>query len=174
MSESLPPQLLAPQTPGWTPPPPQRAEGRTGLATASLTFGIVALVLNVLLIPTILAIVFGAVALGRGAAGRTRSIVGIVLGGVGVIALGIQLAIAIPVFIGAQQAAVGRSVESSISSGLAQQGTVVTSVDCPTPVTLRAGATTACTAVSQSGAALRIDVTFTDARGGFTYRVSPF
>ncbi|GAA2750931.1 hypothetical protein GCM10009869_12710 [Amnibacterium kyonggiense] len=170
MPEPIPPLLIAPPPPGWTPDRPA-AMGPTGMATASLVLGIVALVLNVLLIPTVLAVVFGAVALAKGTAGRTRSIVGIVLGALGVVALGVQAAIAIPVLIGVQQAAVVRSMEASITNGLAQQGTAVTGVDCPAPGVVRAGATTVCTATGASGTALRVDVTFTDTAGGFTYRV---
>ncbi|MGT2425727.1 DUF4333 domain-containing protein [Amnibacterium kyonggiense] len=171
MPESTPPLLIAPPPPGWAPDRPV-ATGPTEFATASLVLGIVAVVVNVLLIPTVLAVVFGVVALARGTAGRTRSIVGIVLGALGVVALGVQAAIAIPVFFAVQHAAVARSMESSISAGLAQQGTVVSDVLCPPPATVRAGATAVCTATSQSGVALRIDVTFTDARGGFAYRVA--
>lgn len=171
-SQTVPPLRIAPPPPGWTPGG-AIASGPTRAATASLVLGIVSLVLNLLLVPTILAIVFGAVALSRRTAGRTRAIVGIVLGVLGIIGVGVQIAIAIPVYLGVQHAAIASSMEASITNGLAQQGAVVKDVECPPPGALRAGATELCSATSSTGADLRILVTFTDSRGGFTYRVDP-
>lgn len=169
MTDSAP-MLIAPPPPGWAPTR-TAATGPTGLATASLVLGVVALVLNVLLIPTILAIVFGAVALARGTSGRVRAIVGIVLGALGVLALAIQAAIAIPVFLGLTQHAVTSEVESGITNGLAERGQTVHDLRCTLPSVPRAGTTGTCTASSDAGVALKIDVTFVDSRGGFTYVV---
>jgi hypothetical protein len=167
-----PPLRIAPPPPGWQGGR-SLPNGPTGLATASLVLGIVALVLNLFLIPTILAIVFGVVSLARGTAGRTRAVVGIVLGAVGVLVACIVAAIAIPVFLGVQHAAVASSMESSITTGAAQQGVTLTDVHCPVPRTVTAGATTVCTATSSAGASLTATVTFTSTSGAFTYRLAP-
>ena len=171
-AQNVPPLRIAPPPPGWTPTA-LPATGPTRMATASLVLGIVSLLLNLLLVPTILAIVFGAIALAHGTAGRVRSIVGIVLGVLGIVGLFVQAAIAIPIFLGVQHQAIAASMESSITSGLGQQGLTVSNVVCPPPGTLRAGATELCSATSAGGAEVRILVTFTDSRGGFTYRVAP-
>ncbi|WP_291057438.1 DUF4190 domain-containing protein [Herbiconiux sp.] len=66
------------------------ADSRNGYATASLVFGIVSIGLNILLVPSILAIGFGVAGLTKAHRmhqGRGMSIAGIVLGGVGVITM---------------------------------------------------------------------------------------
>lgn len=64
------------------------ADSRNGYATASLVFGIVSIGLNILLLPSILAIGFGVAGLTKAHRmhqGRGLSIAGIVLGGIGVV-----------------------------------------------------------------------------------------
>ena len=171
-SQTLPPLRIAPPPPGWTPMRPI-ASGPTRMATASLVLGIVAMVFNLLLVPTILAIVFGTVALAHDTAGRVRSIVGIVLGALGIIALFAQLAFVGGFFIGLQHAAVASNIKASITAGLADKGITATSVVCPPITRFVVGAGEVCTATSSAGAQYSVDVTFLDATGGFTYRVNP-
>ena len=62
------------------------ADSRNGYATASLVLGIVSIALNVLFVPSVLAVGFGIAGLGKAARmheGRGASIAGIVLGVVG-------------------------------------------------------------------------------------------
>ena len=66
------------------------ADSRNGYATAALVFGIVSLALNVLFVPTVMAIAFGVAGLGKArrmGEGRGLSIAGIVLGAVGAVAM---------------------------------------------------------------------------------------
>lgn len=170
-SQTVPPLRIAPPPPGWTSAPPA-ASGPTGLATASLVLGIIALVCNVLLVPTILAVVFGAIALSKKTAGRTRSIVGIVLGALGIVGLFVQLALLGGILVGVQQAAITSNVKASITAGLQDKGVAVTAVVCPPIGRPVAGTTETCTATTSSGVSYRVGVTFLDSSGGFTYRVT--
>lgn len=167
---TAPPLRIAPPPPGWTP---QRATptGPTGMATASLVLGIVAVLFNAFMIPTILAVVFGAIALARGTAGRRRSIVGIVLGALGIGMLFLWAVLAVPFLLGAQHAAIASSVESSITAGIEAKGLTVTGVACPPVERVAAGVGEVCTATTSTGQQLHVEVTFMDTRGGFTYRV---
>ena len=64
------------------------ADSRNGYATASLVFGILAIGMNVLFLPSILAVAFGVAGLGKATRmgqGRTGSTLGIVLGAIGVL-----------------------------------------------------------------------------------------
>jgi hypothetical protein len=144
------------------------------LATASLVLGIVAMVLNVLLVPTVLAIVFGSVALGRGTAARARSIVGIVLGGVGVLALFLQIAILIPVVLAAAGAGQHVPFHLRMASWIehdvnAEGGIVLSDVECPVAGRFFVGKRITCTADRAGVGPIGIDVTFTSAYGAYTY-----
>jgi hypothetical protein len=104
------------------------------MATAGLTFGILSLIANVLLVPTILGIVFGAIgtarAARRGGVGRARGIVGIVLAALGIVAALVQLAVLIPLFLGLQHGAVVAAVQSNIADVAASHGVTIASVEC--------------------------------------------
>lgn len=78
---------VAPQQPQYQQAPPSNT-----MATASLVLGIVSLVANLLLVPTILGLIFGIVGLNRAPrlGGRNKAIVGIVLSVVGAV-IGISL-----------------------------------------------------------------------------------
>ncbi|TAJ47560.1 MAG: DUF2510 domain-containing protein [Herbiconiux sp.] len=70
--------------PGLTDP----ADSRNGYATASLVFGILAIGVNVLLLPSVLAVAFGVAGLGKATRmgqGRSMSTIGIALGAIGVL-----------------------------------------------------------------------------------------
>jgi hypothetical protein len=104
------------------------------MATAGLTFGILSLIANVLLVPTILGIVFGAIgtarAARRGGVGRARGIVGIVLAALGIVAALVQLAVLIPLFLGLQHGAVVAAVKANIADVAASHGVTIASVEC--------------------------------------------
>lgn len=170
-ASTVPPTRIAPPPPGWQA---GRAAptGSTRLATASLVLGIVAVVFDLLLVPTVLAIVFGAIALARGTGARTRAIVGMVLGVVGVLVACVVAAIAIPVYLGVQHAAIAHVVEAGISEDASAQGLTFTDVACPTPRVVEAGAKLLCTARATGIGPVTLDVTFHDSRGGFTYRAA--
>jgi hypothetical protein len=64
------------------------ADSRNGYATASLVFGIIAIGFNLLFVPSVLALAFGGAGLSKArrmGMGRSMSIAGMVLGGVGVL-----------------------------------------------------------------------------------------
>ena len=168
---AVPPTRIAPPPPGWQAGR-IASTGGTRLATASLVLGVVAVVLDLLLIPTVLAIVFGAVALARGTAARTRAIVGIVLGVVGILIACVVAAVAIPVYLGLQHAAIAHVVEAGIANDASAQGLTLTDVRCPTPRVVEAGAELVCTAQAAGIGPVALDVTFHDSRGGFTYRAA--
>lgn len=169
-TQSDPPLRIAPPPPGWTPSA-LPASGPTRMATASLVLGIVSLLVNLLLVPTILAIVFGAIALAHGTAGRVRSIVGIVLGVLGIVGLFVQLAILGGFLIGFQHAAIASNIKASITAGLTDKGVSVTGVVCPPLGQLVDGATELCTASTSTGVDYRVQVQFLGDRGGYTYKV---
>lgn len=130
------------------------------------------MVLNVLLVPTVLAIVLGA--LGRGTAARARSVVGIVLGAVGVLALFVQLAILIPVVLAVagvgQYVPFHRRMASSIEPDVnGEGGMVLSDVECPVAGRLFVGKRITCTADRAGVGPIRIDVTFTSEDGAYTY-----
>jgi len=143
------------------------------LATASLVLGVVALILNVLLIPTVLAIVFGAIALGRGTEARARAIVGIVFGGVGVLAVFIQLAVLIPIVVGLTHVPFHERMATWIEQDVnAKGGVVLSDVECPVAGQLFVGKQITCTAL-QGAEPVRIDVTFTSDTGAYEYLIEP-
>lgn len=148
-----PPTAATPVQPGHIAP--MTGVPRNSMATAGLVLGIVSLLFNLLLIPTILGVVFGSIGAARagrrGGVGRARAIVGIVLSGVGVLAIGIQVAIAIPLFIGLQHGASVATVQATVARQAAQQGTTFTSIDCPPTADLTRAGTFACDATKENG-----------------------
>lgn len=134
---------------------PRLAPRSNRMATAGLTFGILSLVANVLLVPTVLGIVFGAIgaarASRRGGIGRVRGIVGIVLGALGVVAAGVQLAVLIPVFLGLQHGAVVAAIRGDIADAAASHGVTVASVECPRDASLWRPGTFSCLATRTTG-----------------------
>jgi hypothetical protein len=154
----------------WSPAAlPRLAPRSNGMATAGLTFGIVSLLANLLLVPTLLGIVFGAIGVARssrrGGVGRARGIVGMVLAAVGVLAAGVQLAILIPVFVGVQHAAVVASVRSTVSDEAASHGVRIDSVECSPGASLWRAGSFDCLAVRTTGARDLIRVTVSQGGG---------
>jgi hypothetical protein len=149
---------------------PRLAPRSNRMATAGLTFGVVSLVANVLLVPTILGIVFGAVgaarASRRGGIGRAR---GIVLAALGVVAAGVQLAVLIPVFLGLQHGAVVASVRANLTDAAASHGVTIASVECARGASLSQAGHFACLATRTTGARDVVKVTVgPDGRWGWT------
>lgn len=67
--------------------PPQQPPGTNGLAIASLVLGIISIPLCFLFVPSVLAVVFGLIALNQikanpGQGGRGQAIAGLIMGGV--------------------------------------------------------------------------------------------
>jgi len=152
---------------------PRLAPRRNRMATAGLTFGVVSLVANVLLVPTILGIVFGAVGIARasrrGGIGRARGIVGIVLAALGVVAAGVQLAVLIPVLLGLQHGAVVASVRANLTDAAASHGVTIASVECARGASLSQAGHFACLATRTTGARDVVQVTVgPDGRWGWT------
>ena len=114
---------------------------RNGLATAALVLGIASLVANLLLIPSILAVVFGVVGLVRGArfggSGEGRAIGGILLGVGGVLAVLVELVLLAPVLLGLQHDAQLASLRSTVINQAAEEGVRLTDVSCPATADLR-------------------------------------
>lgn len=142
---------------------PRLAPRSNRMATAGLTFGVVSLVANVLLVPTILGIVFGAIgtarASRRGGSGRARGIVGIVLGALGVVAALVQLAVLIPVFLGLQHGAVVAAVRANLADAAASHGVTIASVECARDASLWRAGTFPCLATRTTGARDLVTVT---------------
>lgn len=101
--------------PGNPPPPPYQGPPQglqkaktNGLATASLIMGILAIIFNLIFIPSILAIVFGMksrkqiAATGEGGAGMAMA--GLVLGIIGAV---LTLVVVVLIFVGASHSATG-------------------------------------------------------------------
>jgi hypothetical protein len=152
---------------------PRLAPRSNRAATAGLTFGILSLIANVLLVPTILGIVFGAIgtarASRRGGVGRVRGIVGIVLAALGVVAALVQLAILIPVFLGLQHGAVVSAVHANITDVAASHGVTIASVECARGASLSHAGHFACLATRTTGARDVVKVTVgPDGRWGWT------
>ena len=148
---------------------------RNGLATAALVLGIASLVANLLLIPSILAVVFGVVGLVRaarfGGSGEGRAIGGILLGVGGVLAVLVELVLLVPVLLGLQHDAQLASLRSTVINQAAEEGVRLTDVSCPATADLRAPGRFTCDAVGADGAHLSIAVTATGG-GAWTWRAS--
>lgn len=164
------PPVAGREGPPVAPPPgapysaalPRLASRSNRMATAGLTFGILSLIANVLLVPTILGIVFGAIGTARASrrgAGRVRGIVGIVLAALGVVAAGVQLAVLIPVFLGLQHGAVVAAVRANLTTEAASHGVTIASVECEPGASLSRPGTFQCLATRTTGTQDVIDVT---------------
>lgn len=156
------PARVAPPTAGAVHVAPMVGVPRNGLATAGLVLGIVSLLLNVLLIPSILGVVLGAVgasrAVLRGGVGRARAITGIVLSALGVVAVGVQLAVLVPLVLGLQHQAQMAQVRSAVVDGAAARNVRITDVTCPATANLRVPGTFTCGAGAATGERFAIAV----------------
>lgn len=148
-----PDPALAVPTPAFT-----TTASKNGIATAALVLGIVALLLDLLLVPTVLAIVFGAIGISRagnrGGTGRARAIVAIALA---VVALPVQAAIAIPVYIGVQDAARVAAIRADIENEALNSGVRLTDLACPSGLRPFAGEHFTCAATA-NGQHILVDV----------------
>lgn len=158
---TVPPLRIAPPPPGWNPRAAAAGSDADRLAHTALILGVVSLVANLLLIPSIIGIVYGRKALRTGTVQRGMAIMGIVTGAVGLASVAIALAIAIPLLLIDRGAILQHEVETRISSGMAGQGTTLTDVTCPKPESPRAGTAMSCTAQATGIGPVRVDVTFT-------------
>ena len=99
---------------------------RNGIATAALVLGVASLVANLLLIPSILAVVLGVAGLVRGArfggSGEGRAIGGILLGVAGVLVLLVELVLLVPVLLGRRHDAQLASLRSTVINQAAEHG----------------------------------------------------
>jgi hypothetical protein len=141
---------------------PRLTPRTNGMASAGLTFGILSLVANVLLVPTILGIVFGAIGIARAprrGTGRARGIVALVLSAVGIVAAGVQLAVLVPVLVGLQHGAVVAAVRSSVSDEAASHGVRIESVECAPGASVSRAGSFECLATRTTGARDLIHVT---------------
>lgn len=71
--------------PAGVPAPGAARVGRNGLAIAALLLGITSLIINSYFIPSVLAVIFGAIAVARGRVNLPVAIVGLALGIVGLV-----------------------------------------------------------------------------------------
>jgi hypothetical protein len=158
---TVPPLRIAPPPPGWRPGAAPAVDADR-LARRAMIFGILSLVANMVLLPSIIGIVYGRRALRRGTALRSEAIVGVATGAVGLaITLGALLLVVLPLLLVDRGAVLQHQVEARITAGMARQGTTLTDVRCPKPDSPRAGTAIACTAQATGVGPVRIDVTFT-------------
>jgi hypothetical protein len=88
--------------------------------------------------------------------GRARAIVGIVLA---VVAIPVQAAIAIPIYLAVQDTARISLVKSEIVNEAANEGVRVTQVHCAPGAEVRPGSRFDCTAITSAGERLIVGVT---------------
>ncbi|MDQ1531214.1 MAG: hypothetical protein QOE37_1319 [Microbacteriaceae bacterium] len=158
-TKGVPQPRYAPPDPAELGATPAPTTARNPMATAGLVLGIVALLFDLLLVPTILGIVFGGIGAtraGRLGVGRARAIVGIVLA---VVAIPVQAAIAIPIYLAVQDTARVSLVKSEIVNEAANEGVRVTQVDCAPGAAVRPGSRFDCTAITSAGERLIVGVT---------------
>lgn len=177
---SVPPVRIAPPPPGWTGGgaqrhrTPSRRQQRIRSAdrpTAAMVLGIVSLVANILLLPSLIGILYGSRSLRAGTQHRGQAIAGIVCGSIGGAWSLVQLALVLlSVLLG--PSLTGDRIADSITASAARSGTALSEVVCPDPVSTAAGATLTCTAGSSQVGPVSIAVTFTDSSGGFDWRVA--
>ncbi|HEY8317547.1 MAG TPA: DUF2510 domain-containing protein [Amnibacterium sp.] len=148
---------------------------RNGAATAALVLGIASLVVNLLLIPSILAVVLGVVGLVRGTrfggSGEGRAIAGILLGVGGALAVLVELVLLAPVLLGLQHEARIPALRSTVINQAATQGVRLSDVTCPATVDPRTPGRFTCEAFGADGAHLSIAVTVAEG-GAWTWRAS--
>lgn len=166
------PTRIAPPPLGWNAAKTNGGADADKKAIQSLVFGIVSFVFDPLLLPTIIAIVYGAKSLRAGTANRSHAIAGLTLGIAGAVIAIVTAAIAIPLFLALQHSATSESLESRITEGMAKQGIVLTDVTCPTAGSTAQGATLTCTGQQPGQGAVRLDVVFTDSVGSYRVRAT--
>ncbi|MGN6742321.1 MAG: hypothetical protein ACTHJL_03350 [Amnibacterium sp.] len=132
---------------------------RNRMATAGLALGILALVLDVLLVPTILGVVFGAVGMSRaarrGGVGRVRAFVGLALA---LVAVPLQGAIAVPLLLAVQNEAHVAVIRSDIENQALNGGVRLADLRCPAGLRPMPGERFTCGATTSAGRRLLIDV----------------
>lgn len=174
MTDTTPPLLIAPPPPGWRAQPIGSPEADR-LARQAMIFGIVSLVANLLLIPSIIGIVHGRRSLRLGTTERSMAIAGVATGGVGLGVSLISLLVLLPLSFllrGLADTELQHGVESSITTLASHQGATLTDVVCPAPHDPRAGSTLVCTAQDGSTGQVQVVVTFTSPTT-FTARIAP-
>lgn len=179
--DSALPARIAPPPAGWTGGRPARTrperrprarrEVKQDRPTAAMVFGIVSLVFNVLLLPSLIGILYGARSLRVGTAHRGQAIAGIVTGSIGalvtVVALGLRVALLL-----APVAVSGAHVAASITASSAEAGTPLTAVVCPDVPVARAGTVITCSARAADGGPVTATVTFSGSGTGFDWRAT--
>jgi hypothetical protein len=161
------PVRIDPPPPGWNARRPGTDADRT--ATTAMVAGILSFVVNPLLIASIIGIVYGRRALRAGTAYRGRAIAGIATGISGIVLIVLAVIVGFLIgFLGA--AAAHQGLESGIVRGMAQQGTTLTDVACPSSPSPRTGTTLVCTGQAAGIGPVRIDLAFTS-ETAYTARV---
>jgi hypothetical protein len=156
----VPPLRIEPPL-GWGPGSAARAEADR-LARRAMVFGILSLVANVALLPSIIGVVYGRRALRRGTGLRSEAIAGVATGAVGLaVSLGAMLLVVLPLLLVDRGAVLQHQVEARITAATAQQATVLTDVRCPKPDSPQAGTAISCTAQASGVGPVQVDVTFT-------------
>ena len=167
---SVPPLRIAPPPPGWRPGAAPAGEADR-LARRAMVFGIVSVVANMALLPSIIGITYGRRALRRGTALRSEAIAGVATGAVGLaVSLVALLLVVLPILLVDRGAVLQHRVEARITAAAARQGTPLTGVTCPKPDAARSGTAISCTAQAGGIGPVRVDVTFTSPTA-FTARI---
>ncbi len=151
-------------------------------AKAALVAGLIATVANVLLIPTIVAVVCGVNGISRAATlrragmpgvGAMSSLIGVVLGIASIGLLAVQAAVAIPVYDAVTSAARAQALAADVETWSSNQGTKLGDVDCGHVPDSSPGTNALCTATDSKGTTVALRVTYTDPSGGFRVAVMP-
>lgn len=170
---------------GWTEdrrpfPAPEAAPTRNGWATAGLVLGIIAPLLDPAFIPTVLAVVFGALGVAAaerlGGLGRRKAIAAIVLG---LVAIPAQVGLLLLLTHATSHTACGchaTPTAASITSGLQREvadgGVTLQTLSCPPAAPITAGSTFVCIGTATTGQRWAFDVTML-AGGGWTWKSQP-
>lgn len=156
----FPPLRIEPPI-GWSPDSAARGEADR-LARRAMIFGILSLLANVVLIPSVIGITYGRRALRRGTALRGEAIAGVATGAVGLaISLGALLLVVLPLLLVDRGAVLQHQVEARITDAAAREGTTLTEVACPKPDSPQAGTVISCSAQATGVGPVQVDVTFT-------------
>ena len=143
------------------------------LARRAMIFGILSFIVNPLLLASIIGITYGRRSLKRGTANRSMAITGIVTGSVSGAMIVLSLVVLLPLSLflkGLADTEMQHSIEKTVTTMSAQQGTPLTDVVCPTPHDPQAGSTLTCTAQTAASGPVNLQITFTS-RTTFTARV---
>ena len=161
-ASTVPPIRIAPPPPGWRPGAAAPGLDADRLARRAMIFGILSLVANMVLLPSIIGILYGRRALRGGTARRSEAITGVVTGAVGLaVSVVALLLLLLPLLLIDRGAALQHEVEGRITTEMARQGTALTDVACPRTESPAAGTAISCTAQAAGIGAVRVDVTFT-------------